>query len=172
MPDTYDITLTLWPATSIPASVAHELHELGVDLTTRSVTDGSLAAWRTRSGTIGLELSFTARQFGLTDLEAVLAGLRLAGISYLAWETQTARLTGAARAFDRVSAIERQLTVTAAGEPVLTASDVAYLDDHYGTAEAVIEAIQARLRPPTPRRLTAVSVGQLRITIVPDEGDD
>jgi hypothetical protein len=143
-----------------------------VSCTSSGLTDGSLAGWRTRNGTIVLELSFTERQFGLTDLEAVLASLRLAGISYLAWETQTGRLTGAARAFDRVSATERQLTVTAAGEPVLTAADVAYFDGRYNTAEAVIEAIQARLRPPTPRRLTAVSVGQLRIAIVPDEGDD
>ena len=30
MSDSYDATLTLWPATPLAASVAHELHELGV----------------------------------------------------------------------------------------------------------------------------------------------
>jgi hypothetical protein len=172
MEDSYDVTLTLWPATPLPACVAHELRELGVDLATLSVKDGSLAARRTRNGTLVLELSLAQRPFGLSDLEAALARMRIARISYLARESHTGSLTGAALAFERGSAIERQLTVTAAGEPVLTAGDLAHFDGRYGTAEALIESLQAWLRPPAPRRLTTVAAGELTIAVVPDEEDD
>ena len=52
MNESYNATLTLWPATPLPASVAHELHELGVNLSTFTVNDGGSphrAPARTRS---------------------------------------------------------------------------------------------------------------------------
>jgi hypothetical protein len=172
MQDSYDVTLTFWPATPLLVSVAQELREVGVDLGKLTVRDGSLAARRTRNGTLVLELSFTQRRFGLSEFEAVLARLRLAGLSYLAVQTQAGRLTGDARAFERVSGIERELTVTAEGEPVLRAGDLARLDGRYDTAQALIEGIQAWLRPPTPHALANIKLQRLTIAVVADEEDD
>ena len=52
MNESYDVTLTLWPATLLPASVAHELQEQGVNLSTFTVNDGWFTARRTEDETL------------------------------------------------------------------------------------------------------------------------
>ena len=41
-----------------------------------------------------------AARYGLTDLEAVLATLRLADISYVAWDVKEGEVAGTGRSFD------------------------------------------------------------------------
>ncbi|HEY7932830.1 MAG TPA: hypothetical protein VID48_03305 [Solirubrobacteraceae bacterium] len=92
MSASHDATLTFWPATPLPASVALQLQELLVDLSTCEVNNGSIIAKQTAEQTIVLELSFGDCRHGLTDLEAVLATLRLADISYVVLDTKGSRL--------------------------------------------------------------------------------
>ena len=120
MNEPYNATLTLWPATPLPARVAHELHELGVDLSTFTVNDGWLTAIVHRRRHARSRHPFGRHRYGLTDLEAVLATLRLAGISYVAWDIKQGEAAGTGRSFDPATRIERQFTVMAGGEPVLT----------------------------------------------------
>jgi hypothetical protein len=172
MNESYNSTLTLWPATPLPANVAHELHELGVNLSTFTVNDGWLTASRTGEDTLVLDLSFGRHRCGLTDLEAVLATLRLAGISYVAWDVKQGEAAGTGRSFDPATRIERQFTVMADGEPVLTASDLEEFEGRYGTAEALLDGIREWLRLPIPDSLTELTVEELAIVTVPDDEDD
>ena len=171
MNESYNATLALWPATPLPASVAHELHELGVDLSTFTVNDGWLTASCTGDDTLVLELSFGRRRYGLTDLEAVLATLRLAGISYVAWDVKKGEAAGTGRSFDPATRIERQFTVMADGEPVLTASDLEEFEGRYGTGEALLDGIREWLRLPIPDSLTELTVEELAIVTVPDDDE-
>lgn len=172
MNESYNATLTFWPATPLPASVAHELHELGVNLSAYTVSDGWFTASRTGEDTLVLDLSFGRRRGGLTDLEAVLATLRLADISYVAWDIKQGEIAGTGCAFDPATRIEHQFTVMADGEPVLTASDLEEFEGRYGTAEALIDGIRAWLRLPIPDGLTELTVEELAIAIVPDDEED
>src|ERR1700677_444874 len=172
MNESYNATLTLWPATPLPANVAHELHELGVNLSTFTVNDGWLTTSRTGQDTLVLALSFGRRRCGLTDLEAVLATLRLAGISYLAWHIKQGEVAGTGRSFDPATRIERQFTVMADGEPVLTANDLEEFEGRHGTGEALIEDIREWLRLPIPDSLTELSLEELAIVIAPEEEDE
>jgi hypothetical protein len=172
MNEPYNATLTLWPAQPLPASVAHELHELGVNLSTFTVNDGWLSGLCTDDDTLVLSVSFGRRRCGLTDLEAVLATLRLAGISYVAWDVKQGEAAGTGRSFDPATRIERQFTVMANGEPVLTGSDLEEFEGRHGTAEALIDGIRGWLRLPIPDSLTELTVEELAIVIVPDDEDD
>jgi len=172
MNGSYNATLALWPATPLPANVAHELHALGVNLSTFTVNNGWLTASCTGDDTLVLELSFGHRRCGLTDLEAVLATLRLAGISYVAWDIKQGEAAGTGRSFDPATRIERQFTVMADGGPVLTASDLEQFEGRYGTAEALIDGIRDWLRLPIPDSLTELNVEELAIVIVPDDEED
>jgi hypothetical protein len=160
--------ITLWPAASLPASVARELHRLEVDLAAQEVNDGLFTARRTPDGTIVLDLSFDNRRYGLTDLEAVLATLRLARISYVAWD----EIACVGYAFDPASDTERRFNIVADGKPVLTASDLAQFEDRYRDAEALVDAIRAWLRLPIPDGLSDLADGELTIVTVPDETDE
>lgn len=171
MNKSHDATLTFWPATPLPASVAHQLQERGVDLSTFTVNDGSLTARHTAEQTVVLELSFSDCRYGLTDLEAVLATLRLAGISYVAWDAKKGEVAGTGRSFNPAAGIERQFTVMGDGELVLTASDLEEFEGRYGTAEALIEGLQAWLRLPIPQDLSELSTDELEIETVPDDDD-
>jgi hypothetical protein len=91
MEESYEVNLTLWPATPLPASVVGELHALGVNVSTLTVNVGCLSA-RTAAETIVLDVSLGDCLYGLTDLRALLATLRLADISYVAWDAQRSRL--------------------------------------------------------------------------------
>ena len=172
MNESYDVTLTLWPATPLPASVAHELHELGVNLSTFTVNNGWFTARRTEDETLILDLSFGEVRHGLTDLEAVLATLRLAGISYVAWDVKKGEIAGTGRSFDPATRTEREFTVMGDGEPVLTASDLEEFEGRYGTPERLIEGIQAWLRLPIPQDLSELSIDELAIVTVPDDDED
>jgi hypothetical protein len=172
MHESYNAALTLWPATPLPASVAHELHSVGVDLAAQKVNDGWFTAQRTAEGAIVLDLSFGDCRHGLTGLEAVLATLRLARISYVAWDVKKAEIAGTGRAFDPTSGIEREFTVMGDGEPVLTASDLEAFEGGYGNADELIDGIRAWLRLPTPDELTDLADGELTIVTVPDETDE
>lgn len=172
MDESYTAAITLWPAATLPASVADELRSLGVNLAEQSVTDGSFALRRTHEGTVVLDLSFDDCHYGLTGLEAVLATLRLARISYAAWDVKQGEVVGTGRAFDPASGIERQFSVTTDGEPVLTDSDLEEFHGRYNAADELIEAIGAWLRLPIPTELTDIADAELAIVTVPDEADE
>lgn len=172
MDESYNAAVTLWPAASLPASVAHELHSVGVDLAARKVSDGCFTTQRTAEGTIVLDLSFGGCQHGLTGLEAVLATLRLARISYVAWDVKKGEIAGTGRAFDPANGIERQFSVMGDGEPVLTASDLEEFQGCYRNADELIDGIRAWLRLPTPEGLSDLADGELTIVTVPDETDE
>jgi hypothetical protein len=172
MDESYNAAITLWPATPLPASVAHELQSVGVDLAAQKVNDGWFTAQRTAEGAIVLDLSFGACQHGLTGLEAVLATLRLARISYVAWDVKKGEIAGTGRAFDPASGIEREFSVMGDGEPVLTASDLEEFQGRYGDADALLDGIRAWLRLPTPEGLSDLADGELTIVTVPDDTDE
>lgn len=172
MNESYNAVITLWPATPLPASVAHELHSVGVDLAAHKVSDGCFTTQRTAEGTIVLDLSFGDCQHGLAGLEGVLATLRLARISYVAWDVKKREIAGTGRAFDPTSGIEREFTVMGDGEPVLTASDLEEFEGRYGDAHELINGIRAWLRLPTPDNLTVIADGELAIVTVPDDADE
>lgn len=100
MNESYDVTVALWPATPLPAIVAHQLRQVGVDLSALKVKDGSLTASRTVDGAVVLELSFGDCRYGLTDLEGVLATTRLAHLSYIAWDAKKGEIAGTGRSYD------------------------------------------------------------------------
>jgi hypothetical protein len=170
--ESYNAAIILWPATPLPASVAAELHSAGVDLAAKKVNGGRLAARRTPEGTVVLDLTFECRQWGLSGLEAVLATLRLARISYVAWDVREGEIAGTGHEFDPERAIERCFTVMADGEPILTASDLQEFEGRFGTAEALLESIKGWLRLPTPEELTDLDADELTILTVPDEEDE
>ncbi|HWY89175.1 MAG TPA: hypothetical protein VNY31_00740, partial [Solirubrobacteraceae bacterium] len=74
--------------------------------------------------------------------------------------------------FDPAAGIERQFTVMGDGELVLTASDLEEFEGRYGTAEALIQGIQAWLRLPIPQDLSELSTDELAIETVPDDDQD
>jgi hypothetical protein len=160
--------ITLWPAASLPASVARELQRLGVNLATQEVNDGLVTVRATPEGTVVLDVSFDNYTYGLIDLEAALATLRIARISYLAWD----ELASIGYAFDPATEIERQFNTVADGKPVFTSGDLKQLEDRYHDAEALVDAIRAWLRPPIPDDLSDLPDGELTIAIVPDEEDE
>lgn len=165
-------TISLWPATPLPASVAAQLNDVGVDLAAKTVKDGRFAARRTPEQTVVLDLTFGLSPYGLTGLEALLATLRLAEVSYVAWDVQEGEIVGTGRAFDRASGIEQSFTMMADGQPVLTTGDLEEFEGRYGTAEALLEDLRSWLRLPTPEDLTDLDPGQLNIQIVPEEDND
>jgi hypothetical protein len=170
--ESYNAAIILWPATPLPASVAAELHSAGVDLSAKKVNSGRLAAKRTPEGDVVLDLTFESCQWGLDGMEAVLARLRLARISYVAWDVREGEIAGTGRAFEPDRGIERYFSVMADGEPILTASDLAEFEGRFGTAEALLESIKGWLRLPTPEDLTDLDLDQLSIPIVPDDEED
>lgn len=87
MCDSYDTTLIFWPATPLAASVAEELCHIGVEIADPHGAAGRITAHRAQDGQLLLEVS-GEQLHGLTDLEAVLATLRLADVSYIAWDTE------------------------------------------------------------------------------------
>lgn len=169
MRDSYDTTLILWPATPLRASVADQLRDVGVALTEPQASQGCLAARRTEDGQLVLEIS-AERLHGLTDLEAVLATLRLARVSYVAWDARKSEIAGAGRSYDPDSRVEREFTVMADGEPVLTLSDLKEFEGRYGTAEGLLEGIQTWLRLPLPQNLSEVN--GFTVVIEPEDTDD
>lgn len=169
MRDSYDTTLILWPATQLASSVTNELRQVGVEITDPPAPPG-LAARRMQDGEILLEIR-REQPYGLTDLEAVLARLRIAGLSYVAWDTKKCELAGTGRSYDPTSGVEREFTVMPDGEPVLAGSDLEEFEGRYGTAEALLEGIRAWLRLPIPENLTELNPGELGIIIDPDEAD-
>jgi hypothetical protein len=171
MTESYDVTLALWPATPLPAIVAHQLREVGVDLRSLKVKDGSLTASRTVDGAVVLRLSFGDCRYGLTDLEGVLATTRLAHLSYVAWDAKKGEIAGTGRSYDPDVGPEREFTVMADGEPVLTSSDLDAFE-HFGTAEALLREVRSWLRLPTPETVGEMEPGTLSIVIENDELGD
>ncbi len=129
MSESYEAALTLWPATTLTASVSRALLQAGVDLSRLGAKD---VLYRTSDGEIALQLTFPDSRHGITDLEGVLATLRLAGVAYVAWDTKKGELAGVGRSFHPRDAVEREFTVLAGGEPVLVARDLDAFE-HYGT---------------------------------------
>jgi len=170
--ESYNAAIILWPATPLPASVAAELHSAGVDLDAKKVNGGRLAARRTPEGTVVLDLTFESCQWGLDGMEAVLATLRLARISYVAWDVREGEIADTGHEFDPERGIERCFTVMADGEPILTASDLQEFEGRFGTAEALLESIKGLLRLLTPEELTDLDADEVTIVTVPDEADE
>ena len=172
MYESYNAAIILWPATPLPASVAAQLHSAGVDLAAEKVNGGRLAVRRTPAGTVVLDITFECCQYGLTGLEAVLATLRLARISYVAWDVREGEIAGSGREFDPECGIERHFSVMADGEPLLTASDLEELEGGSLKAEDLVEAIRAWLALPVPNGLTDLADGEVTILTVSDEEDE
>ncbi|MGA9313925.1 MAG: hypothetical protein WBV77_04775 [Solirubrobacteraceae bacterium] len=172
MYESYNAAIILWPATPLPANVAAELHNAGVDLTAKKVNGGRLAAKCSPEGTVVLDLTFESRQWGLDGMEAVLATLRLARISYVAWDVREGEIAGTGREFQPERGIERYFSVMADGEPILTASDLEEFEGRFGTAETLLNSIRGWLRLPTPEDLTDLGLDELSIPIVPEEEDE
>jgi hypothetical protein len=168
MCDSYHTTLILWPATPLAANVAEQLRRIGVELANPQAAPSCLSAKRAGDGQLLLEVS-REQLHGLTDLEAVLATLRLAGANYVAWDAKRGEIAGIGRSYDSDSRVEREFTVMADGEPVLTASDLEEFE-HYGTAEALLGEIRAWLHLPLPRNLTELD--SFTIAVEPDDSDD
>src|SRR5665213_665961 len=171
MRDSYDTTLILWPATPLAASVADELRDVGVPLTEPEASQGWLTARRTEDGQLVLEIS-RERLHGLTDLEAVLATLRLAGLSYVAWDARKSEIAGTARSYDPDSRVEREFTVMPDGEPVLTLRDLNEFEGRFGTAEGLLEGIQTWLRLSLPQTLSEVDGFTVFIGLVAPDGEE
>lgn len=171
MYESYRATLTLWPATTIPRSVARQLHSVGVDLSACKIDGGSFTASRTIENDVVLNLSFSDRGWSLTDLEATLAAARLAGLSYVAWDAKDGEIAGTGRAYDPDSRVEQEFTVMSDGEPILTRSDLDSLE-HFGTAEALLSEIRRWLRLPTPETVGEIPRDTLSILIEDDESDE
>jgi hypothetical protein len=171
MHESHHVTLTLWPATPLPQSVARQLHRVGVDLSEPTVEDGWLTASRTVDGGVVLNLAFNDCFYGLTELEGVLAAARLAGLSYVAWDAKNGEIAGTGRSYDPDSGVEREFTVMSDGEPVLTRSDLDSLE-HFETAEALLCEIRSWVRLPTPETLEEIQSDALNILIEDDETDE
>jgi hypothetical protein len=161
----YDATLTVWPATPLPGRVNERLMEVGADLQRLRVTDGSVAAYRTRQGEIALELTFTQSQLGVTGLEAVLAELRLDHISYVAWDTKKDEIAGVGRSYDRRDPLEREFTVLAGGEPVLTATELETLERKASNDQLLLATIRRALTLPLPELAHRLNPAEVNIII-------
>lgn len=169
MRETYDTTLIFWPATPLAANVAEQLRCIDVRFT-NPLTPGSwVTPYRTEQGELLLEIT-GEHPHGLTDLEAVLATLRLADVSYVAWETKKEEIAGPARTYDPETRVESEFTVMADGEPVLTKSDLEECEGRYGTAECLLENLRKQLRLPVPENLT--SLDAFTIDVAPQETDE
>ena len=169
MRDSYNTTVILWPATPLAAIVAEQLRDIGVELTNPQADPGCLTARHTEDGQLLLEIA-SEQLHGLTDLEAVLAALRLAGVSYVAWDAKKSEIAGTGRSYDPNSRVESEFTVMSDGEPVLTLSDLDELKGRYDTTEGLLEGIQASLRLPLPQNLS--DVDGFTIVIEPEDSDD
>lgn len=168
MRDAYDTTLILWPATPLPARVVEELRGIEVELIGQQAALGWLTAHRTEDEQLLLEIT-REHPHGLTDLEAVLATLRLSDIAYVAWDVKKREVAGTCRVYNPDSRMEREFTVMADGEPVLTASDLSEFE-HYGTAEALLDEIRAWLRLPIPENLSDATA--FTIVVEPEDTGD
>ncbi len=167
MSESYEAALTLWPATTLTASVSRALLQAGVDLSCLGAKD---VLYRTSDGEIALQLVFPDSRYGITDLEGVLAALRLAGVAYVAWDTKKGEIAGVGRSFDPRDTVEREFTVLAGGEPVLIARDLDAFE-HYGTAEALLHEVRRWLRLPLPERAETVSPAEVTIAVHPDANE-
>lgn len=172
MYESYNAAITLWPAAELPASVAEELRSAGVDLNAKKVNGGRLAVRSTPEGALVLDLTFESCPWGLSGLEAVLARLRLARISYVAWDVREGEIAGTCHEFNPETGVESCFSVMADGEPILTASDLEEFQGRHDTAETLLAAIRKSLRLPIPHDLTDLADGEQTIEIVPDGPED
>lgn len=159
----YQVSLSLWTAASLSADMAHALGHVGVDLSRSEVNNGRLTAARTADGAIVLKLSLDRCCYGLTEVEGILATARLNGVGYVAWELKGDEITGIGRSYDPLNG-EREFTVTANGEPVLTLGDLDAFE-HVGTAAALLRHMQSVLRLPEPQKIEELDPGSLSILI-------
>jgi hypothetical protein len=169
MRDSYDTTLILWPATPLAASVADQLRKVGVVLTKPQASQRCLAVRRTEDGQLVLEI-FGEWLHGLTDLEAVLATLRLASVSYVAWDFREGEMTGKGRSYNPASRKEREFPVMPDGEPAISWRYLNDFEGRYDTADDLLDGVQAWLRLPVPPNLSEVT--GFTIVIEPEDTDD
>ncbi len=94
-----------------------------------------------------------------------------AGLSYVAWGTGKTEIAGPARFYDPESDVEREFTVMADGEPVLTSSDLDAFE-HFGTAEALLCEVRKWLRLPKPETVGELEPDTLTIVIQDDEPEE
>jgi hypothetical protein len=164
MGESYDATLTLWPASSLPASVADELRQAGIDVGQLNMKDGSATLYRTSEGEVALELSCEDSYYGITGLEPVLAQLRLAKISCYAWDEGYHECHPMGRSFDPRSGVETEFVVLPDGAPVLMRADLDPLE-RFGSADALLERLRERVRRPTPAFTDTVKAAEFTVAI-------
>lgn len=125
MGDSQTVTLNLWPAERIPQSADRELRRLGVNAERLQACNGRISLFRTCDGQIGLRITLWGCQCGLTDLQAVLATLRLTRIHYVVYDGD-----GDGQSYDAASGQELQLATRFDGAPVMTVSRAETLQPH------------------------------------------
>ena len=168
MSESYDATITFWPASALPASLVNELRLLGVELPGLDVERGSVTLYRTSDGDLALEFSLDDCYYGITGLEAVLARLRLARINYYAFDEGKDEAPPVGRSFHADTRVERTFSVLPDGTPVITLADLDPLE-HCGSAEAALLQLRERLRRATPSIVDTLSAAELAIVIHDDE---
>lgn len=161
----FTTTLNLWPASSLPSSVAYELRLLGllsVDLHKLQPSGEQITPHLTDDGELGLQITLHDH----THLEGLLALLRLARINYTLWDSN-----GTGRVFNAATNDEQTFTVLGNGAPVITAAELDPLE-HYGSAEALLQTLRQLLRRTTPPFIATLKPEDITLTIHNDDPAD
>ncbi len=115
------VTVSLWPATPLLSSVACELGRIGIDV--RRLPEPKATLELTHAGQGGLRLELHDCGDGLSDVEALLATLRLAKVNYVAWDLQ-----GRGCRFESWRGSGEAFAVSPDGRAVITRADLDRLD--------------------------------------------
>jgi hypothetical protein len=166
---TFTATLSLWPASPLPANVAYELHLLGFlneDLQHLETDSGQITVHRTNDGGLGLQLRLYDCEYGITGIEGLLELLRISHVNYRGWDTN-----GIGRCYDVTPEKEQIFTVLANGEAVITAPDLASLPGH-DSPQALLTTLRQMLLRTTPPFSKPLDPTQTPLTLQTDDPAD
>lgn len=161
-------TLTLWPATPLPAQVAKRLRALGIDVQQLHLDDRSVSLSRAADGMLVMQISLTQLSFERDELELLCSALQAGNISYVEWRSCGPECGGVVFTFDAEDLAPRRFAMSADGERQLTTSDLGAFE-HHETIEELIGALRDWLRLPAPPQTTPVSAREAKIEVDPDE---
>jgi len=97
MSDTKVTKLNLRPASSLSQEVREELARIGVDVRARRASEGKVRTHYTDRGQLEMRIELRNLEYGLSDLQAVLAWLRVDRVNYVASDATGAALVYEAR---------------------------------------------------------------------------